>query len=146
MTGARRRLTTVSYGGLGEDTPLTQFAGGTLDSRVNTEVPFAGLAGLPLLGTIFPKLLKNQNELQDAIKLLHNKLPEVPFYFQHFSQLPAVEIYNKFLLAGGETVPLEFIYFPPDYHIRDVFSGGVFDNPQAFDGLYRQAGRYFGEL
>eukprot|EP00977_Amphora_coffeiformis_P013782 scaffold3696_cov134-Amphora_coffeaeformis.AAC.1 len=145
VTGAQRRLTTVSYGGLGQDTPLTQFAGGTVDARVNTEVSFAGLAGLPLLETVFQKILIDENVLDDTINSLHEKLPEVPFYFQHFSQLPAVEIYNKFLLAQGETIPLEFIYFPPDYHIRDVFSGGVFDNPQAFESLYRQASIYFGE-
>ena len=145
ISGARRPLTTVSYGGLGERTPLTQFAGGTVDSRVNTEVPYAGMVGFPILARIFPGLLSSEQQdlMQRVQQQLRHSLPPVPYYFAHFSQLPAVEIYNKFLWESGETVPLEFIYFPPDVHIRDVYAGSIFDAPEALEGLYRQAAQFF---
>ena len=58
--------------------------------------------------------------VNEAIDLLKDALPEVPYYLQHFSKLPAVEIYNKFMLCDGEAIPLEFVFFPPDKYINEI--------------------------
>jgi hypothetical protein len=52
ISGAKRPLTTISYGGVPGDTPLTQYAGGTVADRVNTEDAYVGLFGHRLLSII----------------------------------------------------------------------------------------------
>ena len=91
LTQARRPLTTVSYGGIEGDTPLTQFAGGTLDDRVNVQDAFAGLVGLHLLQVVCP-LVRNVStcaQVHDAFTVLSETLPQVPFHLEKFPALPA---------------------------------------------------------
>jgi hypothetical protein len=142
ISGAMRPLTTVSYGGIPNDTPLTQFAGGTVDDRVNVEDPFVGLAGLRLLASFSHGSSKGRH-LKEAFDLLRASLPEVPYYLQQFPRLPAVEIYNKFMLSDGAAMPLEFVFMPPDVYIPETFYGGVFDDPAGLAGLYREASFHF---
>ena len=140
---AARPLTTVSYGGIHNDTPLTQFAGGTVADRVNIEVPFVGLTGLRLLAMLLGEESDLGREAYRAIKELDNALPHVPYSLQQFSRLPAVEIYNKFMVDESIRVPLEFVNFPPDYHIRQIFNGGIFNDPGALEELYEKTSQYF---
>ena len=140
ISNATRPLRTLSYGP--EDTPLTQYAGGTLEDRVNVEAPFVGLVGMRLLTVLFNGEVFGE-KLNRAYEGLHQALPQVPYYLQQFSALPAVEIYNQFMLVNGIAMPLEFVFMPPDIHIQKFFNGGVFNNPEDLADLYKEASQYF---
>jgi len=91
ITKARRPLTTVSYGGVNGDTPLTQFAGGTLDASVNVEDAFVGLVGLRLLAEFVCGCTQDLlcSQVNEAFDKLSDSLPQVPFYLEKFPALPA---------------------------------------------------------
>jgi hypothetical protein len=142
QSGATRPLVSVSYGGIRNETPLTQFAGGTVDDSVNIEDPFVGLVGLHLLAMLFASS-KMGEQIDEAANLLRESLPEVPYYLQRFTKLPAVEVYNKFMLKDGEAMPLEFVYMPPDQYIEEMYFGGIFEKPEGLESLYEQASHFF---
>lgn len=125
----------MSCGGIIGDTPLTQFAGGTVVDRVSAEDPFVGLAGLRLL-PLFLEDTEYYGLVKQALSLLQQTLPEVPYYLQQFFKLTAVEIYNRFVLQG---VPLEYVKMSPDVHVPQMYFGFISIRPEGIEELYKEA-------
>jgi len=106
-------LITVSFGGNGkkEDCPLTQYAGGQVDS-----VDFTSYYYEVAYGLIYSQLAPPSSDVSEYTDTFMSMLPQPPMYFPALPRFTRYEIYPK--VFGNGTLPLEYFNFGPDAYIK----------------------------
>lgn len=145
VRGATASLSQVSYGGTRDprDTPLTQFAGGSVSHPV-VSGQYVALGAL-YMGTIIFNSTKYEAQMTELFLAMEAALPEVPYYLNDWSGMPVTEIYNKFMTPGA--MPLEYVDMPPQYHIGQIYTQTKFRNYAGqLPELYGNASQFFGKV
>jgi hypothetical protein len=134
-------LTTVAYGGTGklEDIALTAFPASIRD--VNLDYPLVANAALYVWEILVQGLDEYADIVQTARTSYQSALVPPPYYAASVPTLPVVTYFDTFM--GPESLPLQYIYMPPDKYIQSIYPGVSIDYSLDLANLYTETASFF---
>jgi hypothetical protein len=149
VSGSSPTLRGVTYGGTKDpfETPLTQFAGGSVNDGVQVSDQYVSLGSLYLVKILLQANEESTTRLEHILDDLVAAIPEPPYFLNAWPGMPFLEIYNNYMQPGA--MPLEYVHMPPDFHIPQIFAKVSFadgeggSDPLWLSDLYGRASGYF---